>query len=668
VTDRSRVIALRSMVVFGMILSIVGSVGLAVTAGVPALFEGGGTISLMLAVFAVVVWLAAPAQPRNLLLWVLANAVLTVSVAPGGEWITASLAPELQRPLSVSLVPAELPAAVAWTTGWSYMISTFGYFGLLTFGILLFPDGKLPSRRWRPVGVLMLIGLVALSAQQLVDWLPSRTVSPAATTALGSVVVLLGPPVSLAGLIVKYRRADGSSRDRIKWIMWGAAILVPFSIAGLVTELTVFTFLGGLALVSAYGIAILRHRLLDIDIVISRTVVYASLAAFIGVVYVAVVVGIGSWIGSGDEPNAALAIGATAIVAVGFQPVRRRMKRVANRIVFGRRATPYEVLSDFSRRLAATSNLSLEDAARSLVEGTGAERVVISVATQDGMAPAASWPDDTVLEHPQVTAFPIEHEGTGLGRLELQLQAGQQLQEDDARLARQMASGLGLALRNQRLTRRLERRVDELRVSRRRLVAVQDETRRRLERDLHDGAQQQLVALKVKLGLARTVAGKDGADDTVRILDTLSARADSTVEAMREFARGIYPPLLEAEGLATAISAHARRAPIPVSFGRYEREVESAVYFCVTEALQNVTRHAGATRAGVSLAQRNGELAFEIRDDGTGFDPTASHDGTGLAYMTDRTEALSGTITITSTPDAGTVVVGRIPATAEVPA
>jgi signal transduction histidine kinase len=309
------------------------------------------------------------------------------------------------------------------------------------------------------------------------------------------------------------------------------------------------------------------------------------------------------------------------------------------------------------------------DAARSLVEGTGAARAVISVAIGGVMVEATSWPEVDDIGNTDVSVFPIEHEGAELGRLELRMPSGQRLQDEDARLARELASGMGLSLRNQLLTRRLEGRVEELRESRRRLVAVQDETRRRLERDLHDGAQQQLVALKVKLGLARSVARQDGAGVTADLLETLAGRADRAVETMREFARGVFPPLLEAEGLVVAVSSHARRAPIPVSVesdgvGRYDREVESAVYFCVTEALQNTARHAHATRADISLAQQNGVLTFEVRDDGVGFDPASPHTGMGLVYMADRAEALSGSVAVASTPDDGTVVAGTIPAQA----
>jgi signal transduction histidine kinase len=243
------------------------------------------------------------------------------------------------------------------------------------------------------------------------------------------------------------------------------------------------------------------------------------------------------------------------------------------------------------------------------------------------------------------------------------------LTEPDHRLAEQVASGMGLALRNRTVTATLERRVVELRQSRRRLVAVQDATRRRIERDLHDGSQQQLVALRVKLALACTIAEKAGTSGTLGALRRLVEDADRVVEGMREFARGVYPPLLEAEGLCPVVAAQARRAALPVAvktdgLGRYDREIESTVNVCVTEALRNVLRHAGAGSAWVTVAESDGGVAFEIGDDGRGFDVATTPRRAGLTNLADRVAALAGTFSVSSTPGAGTTVTGTIPVAA----
>jgi signal transduction histidine kinase len=257
--------------------------------------------------------------------------------------------------------------------------------------------------------------------------------------------------------------------------------------------------------------------------------------------------------------------------------------------------------------------------------------------------------------------------------LTLVASSGQTLSEEDAGLAGQVASGMGLALKNRLLTERLQSRVEDLRESRRRLVAVQDETRRKLERDLHDGAQQQLVALKVKLGLSRMIAEKEGASEMVDLLSEIGGDADDAVESLRRFARGVYPPLLEAEGLVAAVTAHARNSGFPVvvetdGIGRYPKEIESTVYFCVLEALRGSTGPGEPVDATVRLAQFNGSVTFEIRRDGHGFDPAPDSVDTRLVNMRDRMDAIAGTLTAVSRPDEGTVISGSIPVSPEVKA
>lgn len=668
---------LRGLVVVGVVGALTGLTALTVTnqpsADLALLLIG---IAGLAASFGAVAWIAARPQPRNPIVWIMASFALAVGIYAASRTVMAAIAPDILLPLdNESQAPADLPAAVAWIEGWTNAIASVATFTLLTFGLLLFPNGRLPSRRWRPVAAVLALGIVMTAISNVLVWRPENTVAPFAPDGpghdfvLGNMFILLGPLAALAGLIIRFRRSDPTVRSQIKWITWGGVILVPATLLGSVTASPLFSLGGGLAFVAAYGVAITKHRLYDIDVVISRTLVFGALAVFIGVVYVGVVVGVGALIGSADEPNTGLAIAATAMVAVAFQPARRRLERLANRVVYGRKATPYEVLSEFSQRVAATSDTPFDEAARSLAEGTRAERVVISIRVDSEVIEAAASPETRSDAPSEFVSLPIEDAGAVLGSLDLYLPPGQPLQQDDRRLAEQVASAMGLALRNQVLTERLEARVEELRESRRRLVAVQDETRRRLERDLHDGAQQQLVALKVKLGLAKAIAQRDGAAGTAQALQRLSADADGAVEAMREFARGVYPPLLEAEGLSSAISAHARRVPIPVTvdsdgIGRYSRQVESTIYFCVIEALENVTRYSDAASATVALSQHNGTVAFTVHDDGRGFDPNSLTRGSGLTNMEDRLDASGGDLRLTAAPGQGTTVSGRVPAVA----
>ena len=221
-----------------------------------------------------------------------------------------------------------------------------------------------------------------------------------------------------------------------------------------------------------------------------------------------------------------------------------------------------------------------------------------------------------------------------------------------------LAAQAGLVLRNVRL-------VEDLRGSRRRLVSAQDEERRRLERYIHDGAQQQLVALAVKARLARQLTDRDP-EKVVQLLTQIEAETSRALEDLRDLARGIYPPLLADKGLAAALQAQARRSAIhveviPDGVGRYPQAVEAAVYFSVLEALQNVAKYADASRADVRLAQTGSDLTFEVRDDGRGFDPASVGYGTGLQGIADRLAALNGTLRVASAVGDGTTVTGVIP-------
>jgi signal transduction histidine kinase len=261
-----------------------------------------------------------------------------------------------------------------------------------------------------------------------------------------------------------------------------------------------------------------------------------------------------------------------------------------------------------------------------------------------------------------VAAAEVRDRGELLGALTVTMPANDPMDPGKERLVADLAAQAGLVLRNVRL-------IEELRASRQRLVAAQDEERRRIERDLHDGAQQQLVALAVQLKLARTVAERDPAG-AVELVNGLQATAGAALEDLRDLARGIYPPLLADRGLPAALEAQARRAAVPVTvraegIERYGQDVEAAIYFCSLEALNNVAKYAGASRADVVLERSNGRLTFRISDDGAGFDPSSTGYGTGLRGMADRLDAIGGDLEVESAPGRGTVVIGRVPVGAE---
>ena len=608
---------------------------------------------------------------------------------------------------------APLPGAVlfTWLVNWTWVpaIGTIG-----TFLLLLFPDGRLLSPRWRDVTWLSAAVIVLASLGEAFRPGPLEN-APSVQNPYG-IGVAEHVPLRVAGgmnvllalcflaaavsVVLRLRRARGRQRLQMKWFAFASgllAVLLGLAVAGeLIVGLLGFDRPLGLRLLEdavsasavglpvAIAIAVLKHRLYDIDVVINKTVVFGALAAFITVVYVGVVVGIGALIGSGNEPNLGLSILATAIVAVAFQPVRERVQHLANRLVYGKRATPYEVLSEFSDRVAETyaSEEVLPKMAKAIKEGTGAEHAEVWLRSHDELRAAAVWPQDTASDSQSLSlsdgrlpafddvdrAVEVRHQGELLGALTVTKPQTEPLTPAEDKLLSDLASQAGLVLRNVGLTSELLARLEELKASRQRLVAAQDEERRRLERNLHDGAQQHLVALKTRLSLAKRMTERD-ATKAAELLSKLEADADEALETLRDLARGIYPPLLAEQGLNAALEAHARKLPIPVevqadNISRYDQEIEAAVYFCCLEALQNVSKYADASSAAIHLQEDDGALEFFVKDDGRGFDSSKVTHGSGLQNMSDRLAALGGTVAVRSSPGEGTTVSARIPVAA----
>ena len=566
------------------------------------------------------------------------------------------------------------------------------------FALLSFPDGRLVPRWSRAAKVALYAPAtvaVAVAAFQLQG--TTRTV------ALILYFGLLTPIAGVASQAYRYRRSPTPvERQQSRLLFWA---LVPAVLVGLIVltsgvrETAFETFEGRFlpvipvelfrvfqpvfALIPlALFVGILRYRLWGIDRVISRALLYGILAGFVTAVYVGVVVGVGRVVGDqgADRGNLGLSILATGIVALAFEPVKERVNRLVNRLVYGKRATPYEVLSEFCEKVAdtvATEDL-LSRLARILAEGTGAQKADVWLVIGDEARPAASWPvtdGSAPAALPVVNGqlppmggvsavVPVRHHGELLGALAVTKPGRESLSPTEEKLVSDVGAQAGLVLRNGRLTAELMARLEELKASRLRLVAAQDEERRRMERDLHDGAQQQLVALKIQLSLVEQLA--EGGQPVAPMLAQLKQDTTDALETLRDLARGIYPPLLASEGLPTALAGHARRVSVPVEIvadgvGRYPKDLEAAVYFCCLEALQNVAKYARASSVTVNLRAEGGSLTFTVSDDGTGFDPASTPQGSGSQNMADRMEALDGTLEILSRPGGGTTVRGSVP-------
>ena len=413
------------------------------------------------------------------------------------------------------------------------------------------------------------------------------------------------------------------------------------------------------------GIAILKYRLYDIDIVIRKALVFASLAAFFTVVYALVVGGVGAVMGSLSTPT--LSFAAAALVAIGFQPALARARRFADRVVYGKRSTPYEVLAELGERLGETyaADDVLPRIARVLGEGVGADRADVLLLVEDDFRPVASWPEAATATGEADLTVEVRHQGQLLGALAVSMPANDPMDPAKERLVTDLAAQAGLVLRNVRLTEELRARIDDLQAAQKRLVAAQDDERRRLERNIHDGAQQQLVALTVKLRLADTLIERDPSRAR-ELLDQLRSDTNDALEDLRDLARGIYPPLLADKGLALRARGAGAEGRVPgrgagPGIDRYPQEIEAAAYFSCLEALQNVAKYAQASRAVVTLSDGDGRLRFEVADDGLGFDPSDVGYGTGLQGIADRLGALAGTLTVTSSVGNGTTVAGTIP-------
>ena len=528
------------------------------------------------------------------------------------------------------VAPGSLPAgrAAVWLANWIWVVP-FAMFALV---LLLFPAGRPRSRRWRAATWFVGGAFTLAAADQLVDavrlWRdPFRTFlqsyNPPDVTA-AYILMVAALVVSAAAVVVRFARSSGEERLQLKWFMAAALFLVATLIPWFLTNLLfagLLTNVAFLCLWVAIAIAILKYRLYGIDFVISKAVLYGSLAVFITAVYAALVVGVGALAGNTRSPL--LAALAAAVVAVAFQPVRRRAERLANRVVYGRRATPYQVLSEFAHRIGGTyaSEDVLPQMARIVAAGTGAEQVVVWLrvdnelrpeASSDGRPHAAPLAVDGLTAdalaaggQPMLTlpdadvSVPVVHQGELLGAISITMPRDEPLRPAGEQLVTDVASQAGLVLSNAGL-------IEDLRASRQRLVTAQDEARRRLERNIHDGAQQDLVALTIKLRLAGMTV--ENLAQAKQAFGELQTDAGEALENLRDLAHGIYPPVLADLGLAAALNAQAARSAVPVTveadgIGRFPREAEAAVVFLLpggaAEHRQIRPRHPGApVRAG----------------------------------------------------------------------
>jgi two-component system, NarL family, sensor kinase len=577
-------------------------------------------------------------------------------------------------------VPADLPLDATipvWISSWVWLPVAISAGTLL---LLVFPDGALPGRRWRAVVPMTGAAMALLLAAYMVHTWPwgTRVVQfggqpeedslAAGLMVAGAVVLVPAVAASIAVVLMRWRRADRELQRQMRPVMISATV---FAVAHVVlfpwqwlwvpvSVLTIWSFL------ASYGIAIARYRIHDLEVVVSRAAVAAVLAFLFTAAYLALVVGVGQLIGRGGE-SLAVPLLAAGMLAVAFEPVRRRVRRAVDRLLYGREADPQQLLSDLAARLRAASSTDevLSEVAELVSDGCGAERVEIAIAFHGDDRVVASH--GTTTRSAPIVAVPVVHGDERLGSIRVYARGLADLTPEAVELTEDLAPTLGVVLRNARLTAELTAQVAELRRSRERLVHAQDEARRELERDIHDGAQAHLIALRIRLGLAAKTASADRTAELGPMLSELGAEVDRAVDALRAVSRGLHPPVLEGAGIAAALRSRVHHLPVEVrvlegSTTRHIPAVESAVYFSCLEAIQNATKHGEATCVTVELTENDGTLHFAVIDDGAGFDPDLVVRGSELTNLEDRIASLGGTIRIDAGPGRGTRVVGEVPA------
>ncbi|MEZ0235142.1 MAG: sensor histidine kinase [Actinomycetota bacterium] len=559
--------------------------------------------------------------------------------------------------------------------------------------LLVFPTGRPPSPRWRPVAIVViaiaivgtLVNVLAPSGDvEVENPIVVAGIAPAleALRAALTLVFVAAAMLCVASVVVRWRRAATPERLHLRWLavvaVLAAALLIgsiAFGALGLhrigdplgVAFILVLTT--GIP-VSA-GIALLRHHAHGIEVVANRSIVYGALAALITSTYAVVVAGAGAVVGRSERSNVLLAVAATVAAAIIVHPARQRAQRFADLIIYGYRASPFELVSTFSERLGSASyDDALPQMARLVADGIGADEVRVWLRTGAELRAASCWPPAAAASPPPSKqlvddepselddpAFPVRYRGMLLGAITVKMPPQEPMTPATARLLEGLASQAGFVVRNASLVR-------ELQVSRERLVTSHDEERRRLERDLHDGAQQRLVTLSMDLRQARSRAAASGDAELSSSLETAEGELARSLAELRELARGIHPAILTQNGLGAALRSLAERSPVPVELrcvpdGRFADPVEATTYFLVSEALANVAKHADASHASVAVRRGVDRLEIEVSDDGSG--GASIEGGTGLRGLADRVAAVGGRMDLRSAPGAGTMVLAEIP-------
>lgn len=591
--------------------------------------------------FTLVGVLVVPRQPRNPIGW--------LCVAVGSSSAVAVLG------ASFSTYPP-----MAWLYAWLPAVA----YGLLPLVLLLFPDGRLPSRSWRPVAWCAVVAMATTAVSVAVDptLLVDRSAPPEPSLTIvlaqvGLVGVILSTAAAVVSLVVRWRRATGDTRQQLKWLGLGAAF-IPVGLVAQAALVPGVWLVPATTVPAAAAVAMLRYRLYDVDLFLNRSLVYAMLTVVVVAMYVGVVTTLGAVFTGGENWQRLVAAG---VVAVAFGPLREWLQKRVNRLLYGDRDDPYAVLSRLSRRLERAMDpasvlaqvaetvadaLQLPYAAIELADGSAGGRPVVGHGRRVG----------------EPEAFAMTYQGQVVGQLLVSPRSSAEpFTAAERTLVKDLARHAGLAARMVGLTADLQR-------SRERLVRSQEEERRRLRRDLHDGLGPALAGMTMQVGAARALlaVAPCRVED---LLGELEQQLQACVKEIRQIVDDLRPSTLDRMGLLRAIRHRAAtfstgstltvQLTAPDDLPELPAAVEVAAYRIATEALTNVVRHAAADHVTIRLALEGG-LVVEVTDDGCGL-PVCHQPGVGLTSMRERTDELGGTFLAERLPAGGSRICAVLP-------
>jgi signal transduction histidine kinase len=624
---------------------------------------------LLSMVLAVVAALIISYQPGNRIGWLLMSpALLIVVTAPIDTYMGK---------LTSAPPPTILNLLILWFENWSWLLMIFP----LLLILLLFPTGKPPSSRWRWVlgyalGKVVYFIFIATFVRRISDvsdrwslpnpigfipdepWVFTILITPWIVS-LGLLSILCA-----LSLFVRYRHAPSTERLQIKWLLFASGVFILLYAVPLLAwpgnssaVLDLFLSISVLLFPIAIGVAILRYRLYDIDVIINRTLVYGSLTVLVIGFYVLIVGYLGSLLRT--ENNLLVSLFATGLVAVLFEPLRDRLQRGVNRLMYGRRDEPMAVLSQLGARLEQT--LLPDEILPGLVNTVSQTLKLpyVGVALQVGdqlQVQAESGHAVESVESPE--AFPLIYQGQTIGQLLVSRRStSEDLNPADRLLLTNIARQAGVVAHSTRLTSALQQ-------SRQQLVTAREEERRRLRRDLHDGLGPQLASQTLTIDAISKLLERDPTKSK-ELLDHLKSQSQTRLQDIRRLVYDLRPPALDELGLVGALGEGVKQygqmadcieiTAVPDPLPVLPAAVEVAVYRIAQEAMTNVVRHAQAQHCTVTMMIRDHHLDLSIADDGKGY-PSNFHSGVGLNSMRERAEELGAKIRFENQSRGGAIV------------